>query len=148
MARFLVSGGLLGLTLSGLVVGRTSEAAEEPVPSDPKPPVCERYHSEVFIDFRDNGIHFHPDRCLHKGGRAWFINDCGDEVFIKVDGPEWEFVPPLPPHEKESLCFRTGGVYTIHAAEGCSKLPDDRRLGTLEVGSSGGGEDPIPFCDF
>lgn len=136
LTRVLLPGLMLGLPFAGLMVGETSEAAQEELPESI---FCKCFHREVKVQFDAHGLHFSPDHCLSTGGTVRFLNACQTEVVIKVDGPEIE--PPLSllPDKEEDMPLIVMGRYTVTAADGCFELPDDSRTGTLEVGT-----DPSP----
>ncbi|WP_163996818.1 cupredoxin domain-containing protein [Pyxidicoccus caerfyrddinensis] len=141
LARLLMTGLLLGLPFAGLVVGATSEAAQEALPPDPAPTRCKSYHHEVVIDFSGEGIVFIPSRCLEVGGTVRFINLCEEETLVTVHGPEPYFGLLLPREGKTDRVFKTEGSYIIKAAEGCPEMPHDSRTGTLEVATGPGPEE-------
>ncbi|WP_164017374.1 hypothetical protein [Pyxidicoccus trucidator] len=138
LARFVLPGLMLGLPLAGLVMGEPSEAAQEPLPPDPWPLKCERYHDVVVVDFRGEGIAFLPDRCLNLGGTVRFINHCKDKTLVKVTGHGPDRGLLLPVHGEDNLVLKRPGVYTITVADGCPELPQDSRTGTLEVATDPG----------
>ncbi|NVI98856.1 hypothetical protein HV824_12100 [Myxococcus sp. AM009] len=135
LTRVMVPGLVLGLPFAGLMVGDTSEAAQETLPESAS---CDCFHREVKVQVDAHGLHFTPDHCLSKGGTVRFLNTCQTEVVIKVDGPEIE--PPLSllPEKEEDMPLIVVGTYTVTAVEGCPELPDDSRTGTLEVGTDPG----------
>lgn len=143
LARFLVSGLLLGLTFSGLVACKTTGGTGNPEPPVTAPPQCKRYDEVVEIDFTSDGLVFSPSRCLRNGGTVRFVNRCSREADTTVSGPARETVPRLPPGAKDELRFRTKGLYVI-TVMGCSDTHYDSKTGTLEVGSGTEGDPARP----
>ena len=133
LTRVLLPGLLLGLPFAGLMVGETSEAAQ----ADPEPFPCNHSHEVVAVAISEKGLQFLPDRCLKKGGTVWFFNQCKDKTWIAVSGPEWEPDLSLPYHGEGMLTVQLKGEYKVYV-EGCPGLPDDSKIGTLEVGTGPG----------